>query len=143
MKRNFLILIFCLAALYNCKEKEANQEPEVVKIPEGIYVGTFQCNNPYFNGLASDITMTFTSNTWEGTVLSPSESVGYYPGLCRGSYSIADSTVIFVNECAWNTYLDWTHILNNEFYLKTTTDKIEFYRIHETYKDLYKLTRQN
>lgn len=144
MKRNFLIIAFIIVALFNCKEKEIEneieKEPNVLKISNGSYVGTFQCNEPSHSGLISNISMTFTSNRWEGTNLD--EDTQHYPGLCMGSYSIKDSTIVFINECAWNTFLPWNHILSGGFYLKATDDKIEFYLSNEYYKEIYVLTKQ-
>jgi len=65
-----------------------------------------------------------------------------FPGICRGSYQLQDSTLSFSNECPWDTYHSWEHILYGEYFLKVWGDSVEIYRYHNVFKDTYKLKRQ-
>jgi len=102
----FFILGFLI--LFSCKKEEQIDN----KLPDGIYVGTFQ--REYF-GLDCDtanVTFTFTSNQWSGY----SDMVNY-PSLCYGTYLISGDTIIFENKCFWTADFDWSLILNGKYVL--------------------------
>ncbi len=78
MKRNLFIISIISIILYNCKKDEPAKVQDVLKITEGTYTGTFQCNNPSYYGSISNVSIPIaigTSNTWEGS--TQSEIQGY------------------------------------------------------------------
>ena len=139
-----VFIIILLFTLHGCK-KEPGEPDEQIKtsgalFKEGEYVGTFRCDAPSANGLVAGVAITFRAGTWTGAVKT--EVSGYYPGLCRGQYHVKDSTISFINECAFNTFYDWTHILSDTFSLKVKDNKVELMRRHLNFTDKYELTRK-
>lgn len=136
--REYLLVIFYLTCLLGCEKDEEKYS----RLPDGVYVGTFQRELVWSDNDSANIIMTFSSNTWLG-----SSDKTKYPALCKGTYSIAGDIIIFENECAWTTEFDWSLILTGEYVLKTKRNDIEFYRDYrsstsDTYVDRYKIKRQ-
>lgn len=138
MKRTIL-LILGLIFLISCdKDEQTNR-----KIPDGVYIGTFQRELVWSDSDTANIILTFTSNQWSG-----SSDIVKYPALCHGTYLIVRDTIIFENECAWTTEFDWSLILDGKYVLKETRNNtIEFSRDYrsataDTYIDKYKIIRQ-
>lgn len=138
MKRTIL-LILSLIFLISCdKDEQTNR-----KIPDGVYIGTFQRELVWSDSDTANIILTFTSNQWSG-----SSDIVKYPALCHGTYLIVRDTIIFENECAWTTEFDWSLILGGKYVLKETgNNTIEFSRDYrsataDTYIDKYKIIRQ-
>jgi len=138
MKRTvFFILSFLI--LFSCEKEEQID----INLADGVYVGTFQREAVWFDSDTANITLTFTSNQWNG-----SSDMVKYPALCHGTYLIVGDTIIFENECAWTTEFDWSLILVGKYVLKETgNNTIEFSRDYrsataDTYVDKYKIIRQ-
>ncbi len=138
MKRTIL-LILSLIFLISCDKDEQTDR----KLPDGVYVGTFQRELVWSDSDTANITMTITSNQWSGTSV-----IKKYPALCNGTYSIVGDTIIFENTCVWIGDFDWSLILVGKYVLKETgINTIEFSRDYrsataDTYVDKYKIIRQ-
>ena len=137
MKRTILFIL-SLIFLISCDKEEHIDR----KLPDGIYVGTFQRDHVAIDTDTANITMTFSSNQWSG-----SSDIVKYPALCSGTYSIFGDTIIFENECIWTAEFDHSLILGGKYVLKESEDTIEFYRDYGgdptyTYIDKYRITRQ-
>jgi len=134
-----LIICFCFLLLINCEKGEDSTEFDVVL--NGVYTGTFQRKLSWANNKTSNITLTFHFNTWSG-----SSDITKYPALCKGTYSIEDDSITFMNECAWTAEFDWSLILSGKYKIESHGDRVEFYRDYSsmvgTFKDLYKLSRK-
>ena len=117
--RKHLLFALVLTCLSGC-DKDTHNYP---KVPDGIYVGTFQRELSWYENDTANITMTFSSNTWSGY----SDKIKY-PALCKGTYSIEGDTIIFENQCVWTAEFDWGLILSGKYVIKSIGSTIEFYR---------------
>jgi len=131
--RYFSLILFCLAlSVASCKKTGSN-----AVIPNGTYSGTFQrlING---GGQISNVTITFSANTWTGQSQSPR-----YPALCKGAYKekSADS-VSFENNCPWTAEFDWSLILTGDYKIVTSGENLEMsHNYSNGYLDVYKLKR--
>jgi len=134
-----LILIASLIILIACDSDEQIDR----KLPNGVYVGTFQREYVWADSDTANITITINSNEWSGN-----SDIEKYPALCHGTYSIIGDTIIFQNECVWTADFDWSLILDGKYILEGTGNLIEFSyddrsATSDTYIDIFKLEKQN
>jgi hypothetical protein len=143
MKFKLWVISFSALFIVGCAKPETELLEETYKIKEGTYRGTFYRTIIWQPITYSAVTISFTSNTWEGT-----SEFAYYPALCHGTYALQDSAVTFVNECVWPAHFDWTLILSGIYNFRIEDDTINFVKIHGidsanfVYKDVYRLTFQ-
>lgn len=136
--KNILFPILALFIFISCEK-----EPIVAKrLPDGIYIGTFQRAPVWMQGEAAPISLTFSSNHWNG-----SGEREKYPALCHGTYSVHGDTIVFENECPWTAEFDWSLILSGKYLLTQKGDTIEFSRDYrsatsDTFIDKYQLYKQ-
>ena len=135
--RAILLFALFLTCLAGCKKETQNY----TRVPDGIYIGTFQREPVWAEKDSANITITFSSNTWTGY----SDKMNY-PALCKGTYSIEDDIIIFENQCAWTAEFDWSLILSGKYVIKSMGRTIEFYRDYrsatsDTYVDRYKIKK--
>lgn len=128
-----LLLIF---SLNNCKKSEN----EIAKIPDGIYIGTFQRTPVWGDGQIANVSITFASGKWSGQ-----GDFSKYPALCRGTYEVQNNKLIFQNECAWTAEFDWSLILSGEYQFNINENSLIFTRdyrnsTNDTYHDKYNLS---
>ncbi len=140
MKMNRTILLILSFIFLICCDKHKQIDG---KLPDGVYIGTFQREPVWSDSDTANITMTFTSNQWSG-----SSDIVKYPALCHGTYLIVRDTIIFENECVWTADFAWNLILVGKYVLKETgNNTIEFSRDYssataDAYVDKYKIIRQ-
>jgi len=136
--KKYLFFILCFASLIGC-----DRDGQIyTKIPDGVYVGTFQREHVWSNSDTANITITFSSNNWSGL-----SDIMKYPALCKGTYTIIGDTIVFENECVWTAEFDWSLILSGKYVLEPNGNTIEFYRDYrsatsDTYIDMYRITRK-
>jgi hypothetical protein len=138
MKKIFSALCSVILIISAC-ESDHNYP---VKIPDGIYTGTFQRQLAFGGGDTSHVSITFSSNTWAGQ----SDRI-HYPALCHGTYTIDKQKIIFTNECPWTAEFDGSLILGGEYNFTLNGTQLDFTRdyhnpTNDTYIDVYKLTKQ-
>jgi len=92
---------------------------------EGTYVGSFQRTVGNEPGQVSQVSITFTSNTWEGQ-----SDLKHYPALCKGTYALSGSRITFENLCFFTADFDWSLILKGEFEIKQSGNSITFTKVH-------------
>jgi hypothetical protein len=117
----FICLMVLLLIISGCEEGE---DVPLTKL-EGTYVGSFQRivdNDP---GPVSQVTLTFASNTWQGQSDTPR-----YPALCKGTYEIRGSKIIFENSCFFTADFDWSLILKGEFEVKHISNTVTFTKVY-------------
>lgn len=117
----YICLMMLSLILTSCEEGE---DIPLTKL-EGTYVGSFQRivgNEP---GPVSQVTLAFGSTTWEGQSDTPK-----YPALCKGSYEVRGSRIIFDNSCFFTADFDWSLILKGEFEIKHTGNSVTFTKVH-------------
>lgn len=131
MLRYIAVCLFGLALLTGSCKKENNQPP----VPEGTYTGTFQ----RIGGPVSNVTLTFSGNSWSGQSDTPQ-----YPAICQGSYSSTiEGDIVFEQDCFWTANFDWSLILNGEFDFTLNGRDIELVKTYASgMRDVYRLTRQ-
>jgi len=143
MKLKLWFISFSALSIIGCAKPEIELQEETYKIKEGTYRGTFYRTISWQPITYSAVTISFTSNTWEGT-----SEFAYYPALCHGTYSLQDSTITFVNECVWPAHFSWTLILSGIYYFRVEDETINFVKIlgvdsaNFVHKDVYRLTLQ-
>ena len=136
MKRIIFIIWIVIISSTSC-EKSHND-----KIPDGVYVGTFQRQLAFGGGDTANVTLTFSSNTWTGQSDKP-----VFPALCNGTYKIEKDKITFLNLCLWAPDLNESIILSGEFDLNIIGKQIEIIRSSlgsstDGWTDKYSLTRQ-
>lgn len=113
MKKNIFLLLFPILLLYctpyNSTDDLLEAEPSDNLI-EGVYNGSFIRSTVNVRFTASEVTITLKDGKFEGT-----SSTEKYPAICRGTYEISGSEVIFKNDCAWTAEFDWRYILSGAF----------------------------
>jgi hypothetical protein len=106
MKKILLgVVIFTIISV-SCDSNQKN----VGEIPTGLYSGTFQRQLAFGGGEISNVSITFSENTWTGQSESPK-----YPALCHGTFSLYKSAIIFTNDCVWTADFDWSLILGGTY----------------------------
>ena len=113
------------------------------KVPEGVYIGTFQRQLAFGGGDKSNVTISFSSNTWTG-----SSDIVKYPALCHGTFSVSKQKITFNNECAWTAEFDWSLILGGEYDFVSDGQQLKIIRDYsgpatDAWTDIYILTKQN
>ena len=135
MKRLISLLLFIFLISFGC-------ESELDKIPDGVYSGTFQRQLAFGGGEIANVTITFSSNSWNGHSDKPN-----YPSLCQGTYEIQKKKIIFANLCKFTADFDWTLILSGEYDFTINDKQLEIVRSDlgpatDTWTDKYTLIKQ-
>jgi len=112
------------------------------KIPDGLYIGTFQRQLAFGGGDTAHVTITFSSGSWTGQSDKPN-----YPALCHGTYKIEAHKIIFTNNCVFTADFDWTLILSGNYDFTLNGNQIKIVRsdlgpTSDTWIDNYTLTKQ-
>jgi len=135
----FFILLLIASSLPSCRKGCSNMGmgPKI----QGTYTGTFIRWHGK-NGLASNVTITFSKDAFNGT----SDSVNY-PSICSGSFTTTSNpdSVHFINQCDFPANFDWTLILSGPYKLIRTGDSLYIRRVigdivYE--EDIYSLRKQ-
>ena len=118
------------------------EKSQIDKIPDGVYMGTFQRQLAFGGGDIVSVVLTFSSNTWTGQSDMPK-----YPALCHGTYTINNGKIIFTNDCIWTADFDGTLILGGQYTINLNGNELGFIRddrgpSSDTYVDVYALTKQ-
>lgn len=133
MKAKFLFIIILIIAT-SCGLN--NLEPVI--ITDGTYTGFFGRSSPYAKYRSSDVTLIFKGNTYQGH-----SSIYKYPAICRGTFTMKDHKVEFINDCPWTAEFDWTYILTGEFDISKEGDEVIIQRSYgEGTYDTYRLKKQ-
>lgn len=136
MKKLIFIIWILIISNTSC-EKSHND-----KIPDGVYIGTFQRQLAFGGGDIAQITISFSSNTYSGVSDKPR-----YPAFCDGTYNIEKQKIIFVNACVWTADFDWSLILSGEYNFTLIGKLLVITRSFlgsstDTWIDKYTLTKQ-
>lgn len=137
--RDFLLSILILTFTgISCESDHKNP----VGVPSGIYSGTFQRQLAFGGGEISNVSITFSGNTWTGQSDRPK-----YPALCNGTFSTDKNKIIFTNDCAWTADFDWSLILGGEYYFTINGNELSITKSYQgsatdTWTDKYILTKQ-
>jgi hypothetical protein len=143
MRSKFVIFGLLVFFLVNCTKPEKESQDKTYKLKEGKYTGTFYRTISWKPTTYSAVTITFTSNKWEGT-----SEEAYYPALCHGTYELKDTFITFINECAFPAHFDWNLILAGGYNFLVENDTLKFSKIigvdstNFVTKNVYKLTYQ-
>jgi hypothetical protein len=134
-----LIESFFVIALIGIACERDHVYPDI--IPDGLYSGTFQRQLAFGGGDISNISITFSSNTWTGQ-----SDRSKYPALCQGTYRLDKGKIVFTNGCVWTAEFDWTLILGGEYVLTIDGNQLKFIRDYrgpsnDSYVDVYALTK--
>jgi hypothetical protein len=131
MKRVLFLLSVITLTAFQCSDSE---EP----VMEGSYSGQFNRISTSAQHYPSNVTLKLTDGSFSGT-----SSVNYFPGICKGSYSVDGTKILFRDSCVWTANFDWSLILNGEFNYTLKGDSlilIKNYHDKGNY-DIYKLTK--
>ena len=102
MKSKILLLIALLITVYSCNNNDDDTNPQVI---DGAYTGVFERN-----GTTSNVELNLENASFMGE-----SATVKFPAICRGSFSISNHSINFINECPWTAEFDWTLILNREW----------------------------
>ncbi len=128
----FLFAIFLSVLTISCKKDKRNSS-----ILSGIYKGTFQRS---YSNVVSSVTLNLSSKRFTGE-----SQQHHYPAICNGSFSVAQDSVSFVNDCIFTADFDWNYILSGKFKLLDLGDSLFIKREYNGtifYFDVYKLKKQ-
>jgi hypothetical protein len=132
--KNICKILLFLLILLSCESEKENS----IKIQEGTYVGTFQRQGSLSLGPISNVTITFSADTWSGQ-----SNNSKYPALCHGTYSYKGQSLIFTNECIWTAEFDSSLILGGDFSYSFDGDHLQLTKTLSPGRyDRYNLTRQ-
>ena len=136
MKKQIFIIWIVIISSTSCEKSHID------KISDGVYTGTFQRQLAFGGGDTANVTLTFSSNKWNGQSDMPK-----YPALCHGTYRIDKQKIIFTNDCIWTADFDGTLILGGEYTFNQSSNQLGFIRddrgpSRDTYVDVYALTKQ-
>lgn len=128
------VIIMLMTFLCSCEKEVA----ALYALKEGTYTGSFYRSSPSATYEASDVSITFRKNRFEG-----SSSVAKYPAICSGSYIVQEQEIEFVNECLWTAEFDWSYILFGKFTLTFEGDQMLLSRSYgEGGSDIYILKKE-
>lgn len=116
----FLIITLLSFSFIGC---EAGEDVPLSNL-DGKYVGYFQRTVGKEPGHVSQIRLKFTSNTWEGHSDTPQ-----YPALCKGTYELKGSKILFENNCFFTADFDWSLILNGEYTVKYSGNTVTMTKV--------------
>ena len=128
-----LITFLLVVTMLSC------DKDDVIKVRslEGTYEGIFYRTTNGSSDQTSDVTLIFNGNKFEGT-----SSIGKYPAICHGTYTLSGNKVEFVNLCVWTADFDWSYILSGKFSITKNGNEITLTRqINDDVRDTYKLKR--
>lgn len=133
MKQLLAFILLMAAAVSSCKK---NDNTQVLKL-NGTYAGTFQ-RKVSGTGVVSNVSLSFNEAAWNGQ-----SSIVKYPALNYGSFIINGSKINFKNESAWTAEFDWSLILNGDYDIAVSGNKITISKSYATgMMDVYTLTKQ-
>ena len=130
--RTFLTLIISALLVTSCDDESVG----LIDI-EGTYEGTFIRTSPNAKYEPSQVTLIFSNNQFQGE-----SEITKYPAICRGSYEIKGTNVVFTDSCFWTAEFDWSLILSGEFAAELTSDELTMQRKNGSIWDLYELKRK-
>ena len=138
MTRLISVISILFLTIIGCESK--NNGPD--RIPDGVYIGTFQRQQAFGGGEVAHVTITLSSNTWTGQ-----SDIIKYPALCHGTYKLDKQKIVFTNECAWTAEFDASLILGGAYDFKLNGTHLEIIRSFlgpstDTWSDIYTLTIQ-
>jgi hypothetical protein len=128
MKTSPLILIILAFLLTSCDDESV----ELIDIE-----GTFIRTSPNSKYEPSKVTLMFSNGQFQGE-----SEITKYPAICRGSYEIEETNVVFTDSCFWTAEFDWSLILSGEFAAELTSDELTLQRKNGSIWDLYELKRK-
>jgi len=130
----YLMIITCAVLFLSACSNDPVVYPDTL-IADGVYKGTFQRTG----NAVSNVTLTFSGNTWQGQSDTP-----LYPAFCNGTFARSGSDSIhFENPCVWTANFDWTLILSNKYKITVNGNQVEITRTYSNgVKDIYLLTKQ-
>jgi hypothetical protein len=136
--RPYLIVVLLISVIGCSKDKEEKEIREELSAG-GIFKGTFQ-RQTNTGGAIVPITLELKGNTYSGSVGAP----GYrYPVIGRGSFTVKDNTIKFLDSLYYTADFDWSLILSEEYKASRQGDSIVLSRSYESNrKDVYKLKKQ-
>jgi hypothetical protein len=114
----YLVIIVLLAS---CDSSESLSGLERVsrKPLQGTFSGQFFRSGPSALATRSNVSLTFEGNEFSGQSDTPK-----YPGICHGTYTYSENTIVFSNKCFWTAEFDWTLILGGEFNVEINGDSL-------------------
>jgi|JI9StandDraft_2_1071091.scaffolds.fasta_scaffold191407_2 hypothetical protein len=133
MKRTIQLMLFALL-INSCENNDLNVKSDLTP---GTYKGHFIRSSPSAKYAPSNITLTFTADSFAGE-----SSVVKYPAICNGTYKITGQEIEFFNNCPWTAEFDWSLILSGKFKLNVDGGQLEMTRHSNGQTDYYKLKLQ-
>ena len=134
MNMRILRTAIFLVLFISCEQDETiSIEPLIL----GTYKGQFIRVSPNAKHAASNVTLTFTGNSFSGE-----SDVIKYPAICNGTYKITGQEVDFVNTCPWTAEFDWSYILNGKFEITINGTQLEMRKDLNGISDYYILSLQ-
>jgi hypothetical protein len=132
--RGKFVMVISVLVLFPCAYKNTRK---TVSIPQGIYKGTFIRSSPLARYAASNVTIKFTRNAFEGQ----SDKLNY-PAICMGTFKVNGSKIEFGNKCFWTSDFDWTYVLKEKFGYSLIDNRLEMTKTLGDNTDHYSLTLQ-
>lgn len=110
---------------------------KTIPAPQGVFKGQFIRSSPLARYAASQVTITFTGNSFSGESDQPN-----YPAICRGTFQINGKEIEFKNECMFTADFDWSFILKDKFEFSLTEGQLEMIKSKGDTVDRYSLRLQ-
>ncbi|MEQ8470305.1 MAG: hypothetical protein RIC35_03930 [Marinoscillum sp.] len=131
MKR--ITFLFVLGLTLACSD----ETPELTSIEEGTYEGTFTRSSDRQRNQSANVILTFEDGAFTGA-----SDQQKFPAICRGSYEVNTSGILFSDSCIWTADFDWSLILSGQFSIAKDRDNLILTKSREDIIDIYQLTRQ-
>lgn len=133
MKNSLFIIGIIIAIAVSCKKQNNSEGLEL----KGRYSGTFQ-RELSGKGKTSKISIDFSSNTWSGE-----SEFAQYPGLCYGTFELAQDSIVFTNMCPWTADFDHTLVLVKKYKIDISGKELTISRKYKGGStDLYRLSKR-
>jgi hypothetical protein len=138
MKKVLFSVLMITILSFSCESDQKN----ATEIPVGLYSGTFQRQLAFGGGEITNVSITFSENSWSGK-----SDRSKYPALCNGTFSLDKTKIIFTNECVWTADFDWSLILGGTYDFTINGKQLEITKGYsgpstDTWTDKYILTKQ-
>lgn len=128
-----LTIAFILGLTVACSD----ERPEIISIEEGTYEGTFTRSTDEQRNQSATVTLTLINGTFTGFSDQPK-----FPAMCKGSYEVNASGILFVDSCYWTADFDWSLVLAGQFSIRQDGGELILTKRHEHATDSYQLSRQ-
>ena len=132
------IIVLLLISVMACSKDKENQIPTDLTAG-GTFQGTFQRKTSDGGGIVP-VVLEIKGNTYSG--FTPS-AVFAYPVIGRGTFTIKNNVINFIDSSVYTANFDWSLILSGVYKLSVDGDSIIFTRPYDNnVKDIYKLKKK-